>query len=381
MFIGIVATFIIATIQARLLLSVQRSRSLSDSLIAQYHSESVIYGALTRFIDGYPVSDGSTTLDDGTELEITTNVTATEQMLTALAKRPFAVTKLVASRDVTETTLTSGLEMIVSFDCTGSMNFSATAGNVSAPVGSRRIDVAREALFDLLNVIETTAAPYPPGIFKIGINGYGVNSVNLQDLTSDIDVLRNTVNNEILISQNSGQTFCGGVINGTNIGIGFTSAYDYFDANPAPPNTKRAVVVITDGATNTRTPYAACPPSYFCPFDDDLCSNPEVIANGWSCAGDYGSDCRMPAFDYLKCALADTDTDPIGIRDPEVSGYLIKIANIFGPDETFIQDIGNHYATKFYNTDDASDLSDILTDVFEEVSEEAFRIRLRRENP
>ena len=71
--VTMLAVFLLAGWQSRILLSVLRQEVLSDMLKVGYNSESEIYDIVARFVGDYPEAfsfdfDTQRTLDDGTKM-------------------------------------------------------------------------------------------------------------------------------------------------------------------------------------------------------------------------------------------------------------------------------------------------------------------------
>ena len=73
--VTMLAVFLLAGWQSRILLSVLRQEVLSDMLKVGYNSESEIYDIVARFVGDYPEAfsfhfDTQRTLDDGTKMRV-----------------------------------------------------------------------------------------------------------------------------------------------------------------------------------------------------------------------------------------------------------------------------------------------------------------------
>ncbi|HCS78900.1 TPA: hypothetical protein DIV55_04100 [Patescibacteria group bacterium] len=424
--IALISILIVSLIQSRLLLSIYRRQSLSDTLVNEYAAESEIYDIFTRVVTygaTFPPDD-VLTLPDGTQLTIDTEedpITG-DQAVTVTARRPYAVTILRGDRTVTVTG-TDRVEIILAIDCTGSMdNPSGTVDGFGKP--TTRIEEAENAA---LAFVDAIIAHPNYDRFYIGVEVFGIDAAWLKvdplDVTSaDLTPTNNhaQVRTSIAASFGHDTSFiespaCSLVIDNTSIGSSFALARDYFMAYPVPLGltVKRAEVLITDGAPNSRMPYADCPDTdfggdNFCPAFRHFCpgkfyENTKIPQ--WQCDNAYMSsclakreddvttplivncnECQGRSRDFVRCVLAKsgtTYTEPPpsslvysgGVRDPDVDAYVVTIYNGVSPE---IRGIFETYATKYFDLGNAANLTTILGDIFDDIVTSTSSFTLRR---
>jgi len=430
--IALISVLIVSVIQNRLLLSIYRRQSLSDTLINEYSAESEIYDIFTRII-GYGATfpvDYTQPLPDGTQLTVDTEedpVTG-DQAVTVTARRPYAVTVLRGDRTLAVTG-TDRVDIILSIDCSGSMGeLSGTVDVFGNP--TTRFEEAERAALALVQAIKDhpDSAKFYLGVEIFGIDAAWIKEDPLDATSADITPTNNHTLVENAIEASFGHDIddspvCKLVLNNTSIGSGFALARDYFNANPIPPslNVKRAEILITDGNPNSRMPYADCPGpdtepdhfggNFFCPTFRYFCPG-KFYANtkGWLCDASYMSgpsscllktmtsqdppqfcddtissciidcgECHAYSRDFVRCTLARSGaTYPIeptsgiqyssGVRDPSVAAYVVTI---YDPVSDIMHDIFSIYADKYFELGDAANLKTVLEDIFIEISSTA----------
>lgn len=405
--ITMVVMLLLAATQSRLLLAIRRSQSVADTLIATYAAESEANDLLARVVGGYldPSTYGkqSKTVDD-TRLTIEAGQVGDEQTVVVTARRAFAVSKIEAVRKIESIKQVNEVEIILSLDCTSSMNAPASGSS-----GATRFDALEDAATAFISTIETLE---DGDKFSVGVLTYGIDhkwlTHNGKELRPDSGLTLNETKNAI--SASFDRTFarssaCAGLMDATSIGTGFTSAYEYFDANQSPDK-KQIVILITDGLPNSRIPYSGCGESIFCPaFPRDSQRNYCNYANrtyGWNCYreneyidGPYDpvdlyndkaySICEPTGFDFLTCALADNETfaneiGAEGVRNPAIDAYAVTILD--RPPQKVI-DIFQKYTTEngYFNARQADQLKNILNNILNQILTDRSVVIIKRVIP
>jgi len=396
--VTLMGAFVFIGWQSRLLLLVHRNQSLSDILRATYDSESEIFDIVAKFLGNYPAAfnfpfSTSKTLADGTLLETTGTHVGNTQTIDVTGKRTFATNKMQISRVISETSEAAKSDIVLVLDCTGSMGEKACAS-----CSTTRMEEQEKAVLGFLDDLEAT-----PGNenIKLGISVFTLNADWLYtsytgsgdpsgvavkpDSGLSIAEMRQAVTSGFSYGGEQGSPACKHLLTYTSIGSGVSFAHDYLRTTASSGN-KQIEVVISDGEPNQRIPVSSgCPLNIFCPGDGNyccpsgsLCNKTKPLSadgNGWSCpAGSGTSRCEPYARDFLRCVMADSNTDwvpekytgptPKGVRDPNVDVYAVTVLD--NPPASVTQ-IFSTYATKYYNSADADDLSEILEDIFEEI--------------
>lgn len=386
LFMAIVASFILTIGYSRILLALQRSKGTTDSLITSYKAESEINDLLARLIKNYlsensfPFSE-TTTLPDGTRVEVSGQSAGDEQTLVVTARRSFAVSEIKAIRLLALKSVTNNVDIILVLDCTSSMRLSS----------GRTVPEVTTKIYELklatLNFLDSLANHEHSDLFRVGVVVFGMDAKWLknysgQDVTPDSGLTLAQVRNAVDLGFGRGwdsSAACKTIMDGTSIGSGFVLAQDFFKAHKYL-STKQVEILITDGEPNSREPYAACPPNVFCPVSNRCGSrNPY----GWDCPLDYGRNCEQYAISFLECSLADMNTlwDGIhrGARDPEVNAYAVTILGGRPSDE--VLRIFNSYPKKYFDAQYAYKLSGILKEVFEDIISSFSTISITRVIP
>lgn len=192
---SLVAIVVVAVVQSRLLLAIQRNRSLSDILIASYDSESTVNDIL-RTILGYSATfppDGVwPPLADGTVIEVKTeDIDPNTKKLSLIARRPFAVSKIEAVKNTTAVVSQyDNFEVALSLDCTASMVEVSDQSNPLLPRSEwkSRMRAEKEAVLYLINYIEDHVPNKDK--LKLGINVFRDNTRWLQATIDTANVVR-----------------------------------------------------------------------------------------------------------------------------------------------------------------------------------------------
>ncbi|MEK7165316.1 MAG: vWA domain-containing protein, partial [Patescibacteria group bacterium] len=285
-----IAVLVVAVIQTRLLLAVSRKQSFSDTLITTYRAESEIYDIFERIL-GYDAplpANGIFTLSDNATLEVMSQEDPTTHTQTVIvtAKRPYAVSKIEAIKTTTEVSGgVENIEMILAFDCTGSMNGSACAAGSSCTATNDRWQAQRQAIIDFITTIKNS--PQNDHIF-IGLLAFGgstkwmsdgsgnlIPTNNHQRLLDAVITQFSNANNGQGLTEICRQSNVGSTVscqNGTNIGEAYMAMHRYFAVTPPLPGSKRVELVTTDGDSNARckndTDVSFCPKNIRCGFND-----------------------------------------------------------------------------------------------------------------
>jgi hypothetical protein len=392
------AVFVTSAWQAQFLYSLKRGKAMSEVLTLGYHAESRLYDVIARFLGGYssaftfPINTDET-LSDGTKLTTVGVESGDTQTLTVTSKRQFATTKVRLTK-VTETehtTITKPTEIMLSLDCTGSM------GQRACPTcATTRMDEQKKAVSDFLDAVAAN-----PGAdkIKVGISVFAMSGNWLYTSYTSGGVPNGTAikpDSGLTVQQmkqaittnfgHSGETAslaCRSVQTYTSVGTGLAFMHDYFKTTA--PGLDKIEVLVTDGEPNQRIPYPGCPVDIFCPGNRNyccpsgsMCAQTRPLSsdgNGWTCPAGYGeTTCTPHARDFLRCVLATTDRAWVperapgpfqqGVRDPEVDAYVVTVLD--NPPAA-VTSIMNSFATKYYNSASASDLTGILQDIFQEI--------------
>jgi len=395
---SILAVFVTSAWQAQFLYSLKRGKAMSEVLTLGYHAESRLYDVIARFLGGY--SDAFTfpinteeTLSDGTKLVTTGAESGDTQTLTVTSKRQFATTKVQLTKVTTTeaTTITKPTEIMLSLDCTGSMGSSACSS-----CSTTRMDEQKKAVNNFLDAVAAN-----PGAdkIKVGLSVFAMSGNWLYtsytpagvpngtaikpDSGLTIAQMKQAVTTNFGSSGEGASLACRSVQTYTSVGTGLGFMHDY--RKTVASGTDRNEVLISDGEPNQRIPYPGCPVNIFCPGDSDYCcpSGPRCAqtvplssdGTGWTCpVGSGPGVCTPHARDFLRCVLATTDRAWVperapgpyqqGVRDPEVDAYVVTVLD---HPPAAVTSIMNSFATKYYNSASASDLTTILQDIFQEI--------------
>jgi hypothetical protein len=359
---AMIITLIMIIGESRLLLSLQRGRSSTDTILTTYQAEYEINNQLLRLISGKLTSDdfrqfpNTKSLYNGNFIvTINGRISGTDQILEVTAKKQFAVNKIQAVRSVQEAQEVKPIDLVLMIDCTHSMREPSGAAS-----GTTRMQEAKKAALSFVNQIRS----HPNGDFiRMGLGVFGtdaawVKTSDGRDITPTNGVSLNDVYNSISTKFNSTRedsTACAAVRDYTSIGSGYTFVQDYFDASTS--KNKRVEVLITDGEPNTRIEYPKCPVSRFC------------------------QGCLKEAQDFLRCALTENtkrwDLFNFGVRNPNITAYGITILS---PRAPLVEDIFNNTigTANYYNATTADQLSGILDSIFDKVISSLSTINISR---
>lgn len=377
--VAIIVTLLITVTQSRVLLSLRRTQSAADTVIAGYDAESEAYDVIARLLNGYLSSAniGTTTKQFGdTTLTITGEDTGTQQTVTVTAQRSFAVSKVQAVREVQSIGSIEDVDIILSLDCTGSMDSDTPT----------RFESLESAAVNFMNNLESRD---DADKFHVGVVVFGVDSdwlkYNGQDVTPDsgftLAQVRQAIQDGINRTHDESPA-CIPIMNATSIGTGIIQAHDYFALHKRT-STKQIEIVITDGEPNSRIPDPRCSPDSFCPLNRSMCtSNPY----NWSCIDPWSqAACNTLGLDFLRCSIADTSTfvpeiNQNGIRDPEVDIYAVTI---FAHPPAEVVDAFKAYVTEdgYYNAARAAELTNILDDILKSIVSKRSTVTIKRVIP
>jgi len=348
-YMGLVAmlTALILSIgYSRMMLSIKRSTALSDRVVANYRAEYEMNDALVKVLAGYvedPEDLGGKKQVGKTAVDLEVETKGGTQTLVVLARRAFSVTKLKAVT-VSETEgENTGAEIVLTLDCTSSMDRSATGSG-----GPTRMEEQKEAALNFIDAL--SEAGYET---KLGVAVFGINAGWLRDGGEEVTPGSMTLA-EVREAVEAGfgdrranSSACRAVDDYTSIGNGLALMNDYYRSVPPEEDTLRFEVLISDGEPNSRSDYyGGCLPSTFC------------------------RDCPDETLRLLKCTLADSETQydgaNFGDRDPEVRVYVITVLET--PARKDVRNALVEFSTQYYNLKTADGLTAALEAVFEEIS-------------
>ncbi|KKU97462.1 MAG: hypothetical protein UY28_C0020G0006 [Candidatus Amesbacteria bacterium GW2011_GWB1_48_13] len=427
--VSVIAVFMITAWQARLLLSVHRNRTDSDFIAASYNAQSEVNDTVAKFLGGYPnaftypFSVVNKVLPDGTILNITgeKDTTTGIETITISTKREYASSRIVISKggETSEEVQVKDSQILFALDCTGSMGAAACSDPSCSEIQPdtwpkiTRMDKMKEAVDAFLEKLGET-----PGNekVKVGISLYNLignwlytqyqpdgtpigNPIN-PDNTWTIEEMRLAVKNGFGRSGGQESPACKNVLSWTNVGGGLDFMHKYFNNNN-PPGIKQIEIIITDGIPNERTPNPKCGQYIFCPVEGAFCCPSGTKCNmtkplsddgqGWTCPQGSGENtCEKHGMEYLACNLADTNTawipltftqspNPKGVRDPEVDLYSVTVLDkVPFP---YVVNSFQDFSTKYYNSNEAKNLPEILNDIFNTIMTSILTIEIKRVVP
>lgn len=375
--IALVLTLILAATQSRVLLSLSRSKSASDILIATYQAESEANDVMAKLVGGY--------LDDANIPKTTKTIgdikIVTEgkdlgdtQIVTVTAFRGLAVGKVQAVRRVLSVEEIDKVEIVLVLDCTSSMD--APDADLGCNGGScpTRMNAQEEAA---VNFVEAVGNLPDSDKFKIGVGVFGTTSAWLQQNgvsvspDSDLDISEITSAIENGFGNTRAESQCGTVGNSgyvenlTSVGTAYRHAHNYLKTSKEA-GTKQVEIVITDGEPNTRVYDSECAPYV-------------------ACTDFQNAECENAAKNYLRCTVADKETyvpeiGQNGVRDTEVDAYAVTI---FANPPTDVVSIFQNYATEggYFNANRASQLDGILNNILGKILEDRSTITIQRVIP
>jgi len=380
LFMAIVASFILTIGYSRLLLALQRGRSVVDSLITSYRAESEINDLLARLIEGYLTQkdfdfSDSVTLADGTRVDSRGRISGAEQILTVSARRSFAVSEIQAVRTIKTQKTIKSVDVILILDCTSSMD-----ERVTLPDGKISTIMAEQKKA-ALNFVESMILHEDRSLFRLGVVVFGSNAASwiydaknvavTPDNGFSLEEVREAIDINFGNSREKSSVFyrpsraCQRVNDGTSIGSGFVFAQEYFDTK-REEGRKQVEILITDGRPNSRIAYDKCPPSTTCGVLGPVsCTKP-----------DYPE-----AHNFMRCALADSNTrwdGNYGVRNPQIDAYSVTI---FETPSGEAVDIFQAYSKAYFNASRAHELTGILEKIFETIVESLSTISISRVIP
>lgn len=371
--VAMIGVFVVTAWQARLYLAIHRSQSLADSLIVGYLAESRINDLVAKFLGNYPqafsfpfhleeqLPDGSLLVTDGTHVG---NI----YTMDVVAQRQFATTnmRLIKEENVETEALYDQVDMIINLDCSGSMNTLTSAGTT-------RLREARDATWDFANAVEEFNALGDLPMLRLGLASFGITNKWVQLPTADMTRMKSVINDQIRDRQELSGACQGLNTGGTNIGGGYKFMSDYFVSAypPVVERLKKIEILITDGEPNSTDPS----------------SNPAITYCGVAPGCFFGAtnppNCIQHGERYAVCNLGKTTTfvteiNKNGRRDPAVDAYTVTVSEDVS---TRIKDMLARYSTKSYDATDASDLSEILQDLFGDIISDYSRISFGKITP
>lgn len=359
--VALVLTLILATTQSQLLLSIRRSQSAADILIATYAAESEVNDIMARLAGGY-LTDADIARTTKNVGDITLTIEGEDQgetqIVTVTANRGYAVGKVQGIRRVLSVEEVEEVEIVLVLDCTTSMN------NSSGTPGKTRFNALEDAAVNFVSSVEDLP---DADKYKIGVAVFGTTSAWLKYNGADIlpgslsfPELRDALTIGFGNTRSSSQ--CGSTVaDYTNVGLAFRHGNDYL-ASTRQEDIKQIEIIITDGEPNSSLQDNRCAGSITCNLS-----------------------CVDAAKDYLRCMLADNVTfvpeiGQNGVRDPDVDAYAVTILD--NPPGDVI-DIFNNYATEngYYNASRANELTEILEGILDNILEDRSTVTIKRVIP
>lgn len=372
--VSLISIFIIGAWQSRLLLSIQRNQSLSDLLIVGYRAESEIYDWVAKFLGVYsniypvPLDGTACNLVDQSapnQLCVTGNKIGNTESLDIKASRPYSATNLLLSREINSITGPGKVEIMLALDCTGSMD---SAADPDDPSEGTRFDALEEATVALLDELDGISSP----VFSVGLALFKVDSKLVTPPTTNISALKTQVQNGFNTNL-ANSPICNNLIDDTSVGSGMDEANKYFKTNPADADTKRFIVLMTDGDTNSTPSDSSCNVDHqLCIFYTQSQCNPPGT---YQCSGGRGYVCIAKSQNYLTCKLASSDQLAGGQRDPEIDVFAVTVLKGLNQEN---REIYENYATKYYSSDKAADLPVIFSEIVVDIGETLQKIMIQR---
>lgn len=322
MLVTLVTTLVLASLQTRLLLGIQRGQSSSDKLISLYKAESQINDVVAKILNDYPLPSNSTeTLSDGTKLTIVNTGTTDNEQITVTADRPYSNISLEISKGTESPSANTEVQIILMLDCTWTMGLLDESG---AGTRMEAQEAAAKAFIDQLTVLK---AENPSLFLKLGVMVFGLNAdwikTNNVNISPNNNISFNTIKSELdaqfTNNRDSSKACIDNVVQGgTSLGTPLLFARDYFST--IPDSIKKIQILLTDTVANSRVPSNICPPL--------LNYKANCIDNTID-----GLKCTEEAINFFACSLTDTNHQYnkarglSGVRDPRVDVYAIKIGN------------------------------------------------------
>ncbi len=361
--VSMVGVFVVMAWQARLLLGIQRSMALVDVLKAGYTAESRINDLLSKFLGAYPNAfvfpfTIQEKLADGTVLDTSGVQEGNRYTMDVVAQRQFATTSLRLIRDaqVSSQALYDQVDMVMNIDCTGSMNTRADA-NCSGTGCTTRLHEARVAALAFVDEVASFNSGGELPLIRLGLATFGITNKWIMRPTQDMTALRTAITSQFSDRQENSSA-CASPLNsgGTNVGGGLEFMHSYFANNYPSLNErlKKIEIIITDGEPNANNPNSNGMAMNYC---------------GAIAGCNFNSPCESSANNFSACNLGRTNVlvseiNKLGLRDPDVDAYVVTIS-VQVPRTT--KDMLEKYATQFYDAVDATQLSDILQTLFDDI--------------
>ncbi len=422
-FMMVIMVLILALLQSRILLGIQRTKGAADSILSTYNAESEIYDTLARFQKGAPIANKpEETLNDGTKLRVDTENLANEQEITITAKLPYATTKLTMSRASSSTTSFNGVDLVLSLDCTGSMSSCADPEvaaqhpfdnnyclNSSNPAETTRFQELRKATVAFLEGLKgITEVPVRVGISVFsGDSDWARTSAGTSqpgveirpDNNLSIDDLIKTINTDFNAKKPSSSTGGCKVIpeEGTSHASSLQFMQNYLTTSKLT-TIKQVEVMVTDGLPTTAIPAPMCGNEYqyFIPTHTTIRCDSGVPFiphldpfSFWRCEQNgtgytVGTVGNVPT-ELTACMITGNDRtwgdNRTGQRDPNLDAYVI-ITSKQDDNDPFKLIMTKQPGVFYYDTDNAQDLTTILkNDVIKNITKTVNEFKIRRVAP
>ncbi|OGD02003.1 hypothetical protein A3E17_05030 [Candidatus Amesbacteria bacterium RIFCSPHIGHO2_12_FULL_48_14] len=369
--VTMLAVFLLAGWQSRILLSVLRQEVLSDMLKVGYNSESEIYDIVARFVGDYPEAfsfdfDTQRTLDDGTKMRVVGIKTGEKTELTVTANREYATNVLKLSKEDVSTgeDIYDRARIVVNIDCTGSMNGKADA-SCSGSGCTTRIHEAKAAISGFAQAVKTYNDEGRDPPLELGLATFGVENKWVAELTPDIRSVIDAITSQFGDTTQASQACQNVNTGGTSIGSGFRFLNEYVEIG-RNERIKDIEILVTDGNPNSTEKTATTAATYCgvlvpCTFSS---TDPRCVPDSKK---------------YTACNLGTSGTfvDEIGkngLRYPKVDAYPVTISVDVSQE---VKDLLAKYATKSYDAVNATELGDRLEEIFGQIitTVKVFRIR------
>lgn len=396
---------LMAATYSRLFLAIGRGKSSYDSLASSYQAESEVNDILARLSLGYlrpgQFQIRETKTVGNTSIDIVGSESGVTQLISVTVKKPFATTKISATRSIESLNDYENVEILLGLDCTGSMNAGANCPNCNTPPS--RLTAQKEAA---LNFVDRMIALPDRSKFKLGLFAFGIDAKWLRSGVTPVrpsssvtlEEARETIVNGFGSSRETSPA-CQGIMDATSIGSAYAFANDYYASNQSS-KTKQVIVVITDGEPNSRIPSTQCSPSVFCPGfpkDPSGVNYCKQNAEGWSCHngstyedGPFDADgynevayntCRPLGYDFLRCTIADKNTDipsGKGARNENVEAYALTI---YSKPPADVVALFNTYlgVNNYFNASRASQLKNLLNNILSDILSSRELITIKRD--
>lgn len=396
-FMMVMMVLILALLQSRILLGIQRTKGTADTILSTYNAESEIYDTLARLSLGhdFDLAKKERRLSDGTKLITEGHQVGADTVISFTAELPFATTKLEVTQKMDNTTTSFGLmDIVLALDCTNSMAECADPANQDCRNNSKqtRFEVLKQSVISFLDELEqVTDIPIRIGIMIFTGDGQWLKTTAGEEITPtsgvSIQTMKDTISQTFKKVPYATGSACNDITEnfpdggGTSQATGLQFMHKYF-ANKLP-NTKQVEVLITDGGPTTAIPSAPCNLPYFVvesESDTYACGttgkyipmmDPTQI---WSCKPYQGSrwifgneDPNWNSADTAErafsCYIADKNTiwegSTYGQRDPEVDSHVVVTYKLPAT-EPLKAVYANYPGVYVYDMDKATQLQDTL---------------------